>query len=32
MNDSLSMLDAELEYSITFNETLIFILGNKKDE
>ena len=29
MNDGLSMLDTELEDSITFNETLIFIIGNK---
>jgi hypothetical protein len=29
MNDGISMLDAELEDSITFNETLIFIVGHK---
>ena len=31
MNDGLSMLDTELEDSITFNEKLIFIVGNKQD-
>ena len=29
MNDGLSMLDRELENIITFNEYLIFIVGNK---
>lgn len=29
MNDGLSMLDRELEDNITFDETLIFIVGNK---
>ena len=29
MNDGLSMLHTELEDNITFNETLIFIVGHK---
>ena len=32
MNDVLSILDKELESSITFNETLIFIVGHKNSK
>jgi len=32
MNDGLSILDKELESSITFDETLIFILGHKRSK